>query len=264
MRNAFDRLAAGYDSPACRLFPFAADKLVEIVEPDRGARVLDIATGSAAVAIAAAQLIQPGGRVQAIDTSEAMLGRAQANIRKMALDNIDLFNMDAVAPEFRRDYFDVVLCGLGLPYLTDPQAALSKWLRITKPGGRLGISTYAAGAFNPLLDHLLALAKEAGLAGDDMLRATHHLDEPGQVEDMLHAAGWEGVTQRVVPMGYHLKAAEDWRELVWHLGAAKLEGPGADQVIKRSVEYAESLMTEKGIRVDVDILFFCANRPRDK
>lgn len=40
----------------------------------------------------------------AIDLCEGVLARAAHNIDKMALTNVDLFTMDAEAPEFRSTY----------------------------------------------------------------------------------------------------------------------------------------------------------------
>ena len=91
VQQIFDTLAPVYDSPATRFFPFTADRLVSYVKPRPGTRVLDVATGTGAVAIPFAQAVRPGGgRVTAVDLSSGMLDRAEDNIRKMALDNVDL------------------------------------------------------------------------------------------------------------------------------------------------------------------------------
>ena len=85
----FDAIASGYDNAALRFFPFCADHIVTLLNPKSGLKFLDAATGTGAVALA--QAVRPGGRVIGIDLSETMLARAQHNIQKMALDNVDLF-----------------------------------------------------------------------------------------------------------------------------------------------------------------------------
>ena len=135
MRRVFDTLAPVYDSPATRFFPFCADRLVSYVRPRPGSKVLDVATGTGVAAIAFAQAVRPGGRVTAVDISADMLDRAAANIGKMALDNVDLHQMDAERLDFRGGYFHSVVCSYGLFFLPDMPAALREWVRVLRPGG---------------------------------------------------------------------------------------------------------------------------------
>jgi ubiquinone/menaquinone biosynthesis C-methylase UbiE len=63
VRKLFDALAAGYDNPSTRFFPFCADRLVDLVDPRPGTRVLDVATGTGAVAVPLPQAVGPQGGV---------------------------------------------------------------------------------------------------------------------------------------------------------------------------------------------------------
>ena len=76
------------------------------------------------------------GRVQAIDVSENMLNKAQANINKYALANIDLHSMDTEALEFRSNYFDVLTASFVLFFLADPAQAIQKVLKFSHPCAR--------------------------------------------------------------------------------------------------------------------------------
>ena len=51
----FNRVALGYDRPALRFFPYSADKMIARLNPKPGEKLLDVATGTGAVALAAAQ-----------------------------------------------------------------------------------------------------------------------------------------------------------------------------------------------------------------
>lgn len=42
----FNEVAAGYDSPALRFFPFAADRLITRLQPRAGEKILDVAAGT--------------------------------------------------------------------------------------------------------------------------------------------------------------------------------------------------------------------------
>ncbi|MEK7207536.1 MAG: class I SAM-dependent methyltransferase, partial [Pseudomonadota bacterium] len=110
----FNLVASGYDNAALRYFPFAADRLITQMQPAPGTKILDVATGTGVVALAAAQAIGEGGRVAAIDLAESMLERLQEKIDKFGIRNIDLHVMDASSLDFPRDYFDHVNCSYGL------------------------------------------------------------------------------------------------------------------------------------------------------
>ncbi|MEK7696722.1 MAG: class I SAM-dependent methyltransferase, partial [Pseudomonadota bacterium] len=69
--RVFDLVAGDYDSPALRFFPFCADRLIARLRPTPGEKILDIATGTGAVALSLAQAVGPAGRVTGIDLAEA-------------------------------------------------------------------------------------------------------------------------------------------------------------------------------------------------
>ena len=151
LRQLFDSIAPACDGPATRFFPFCADRLVDYVRPQPGAKVLDIATGSGSVAVAFAQAVGASGRVTAVDFSAGMLDRAEANIGKIALHNVDLHEMDAERLEFRANYFHSVVCSYGLCLLPDMSRALRDWLRVLRPGGRLVFTSFATSPCSMIL-----------------------------------------------------------------------------------------------------------------
>lgn len=216
--SLFDEVAAGYDSPALRFFPFSADRAVARLRPPPGAKVLDVATGTGALAVALAQTVGPQGRVMGIDLSPAMLQRAEQNIRKMALDNVDLFEMDAEAPEFRSGYFDAVTCGFGLFFLPDMARAVRAWRRVTRPGGQVLFTTFTERAFAPLVEALLRDLEAFGGAPAEVALRADRLSAAQDCIDLLEGAGLQQIEQHVERVGYHLRAVEDWWEVVWNTG----------------------------------------------
>jgi len=99
--SLFDLVADVYDNPSQRFFSFCADRLIHKIQPYQGHKLVDIATGTGAVAIPAAQAVGPSGRIHAIDLSANMLEQAEKNIKKMPLANIDLHEINAQVLEFR-------------------------------------------------------------------------------------------------------------------------------------------------------------------
>jgi ubiquinone/menaquinone biosynthesis C-methylase UbiE len=119
-----------------RMALVAAD-LVQLAEVSPGARVLDVGTGTGAVARAAASAVGPDGRVIGIDPSMPMLRHAigqNAGARYAAATAIDL--------PFRDATFDDVLLAFVLPHFTKYETALFDIMRVLRKGGRMGVATW--------------------------------------------------------------------------------------------------------------------------
>lgn len=99
--------------------------------PEPPARVLDVGTGTGALALLAAEL---GHRVTALDLSEGMLAVAK---RKAAERGLELDFVVGRAAEPPRGPFDAVMERHVLWTLPDPEGALGAWRSVCAPGGRL-------------------------------------------------------------------------------------------------------------------------------
>lgn len=110
--------------------PFA-DDLVERAALAPGVRVLDVATGTGAVARRAAAA---GARVTALDLTDAMLDVARG---VPGGESVTWVQGDALDLPFEDEAFDVVLCQQGLQFLPDLAGGLGEMRRVLAPGGRL-------------------------------------------------------------------------------------------------------------------------------
>jgi SAM-dependent methyltransferase len=108
-----------------------------------GQRVLDLGTGTGAVALASAPRIAPGGHVIAVDLSPAMLALARARASAAGLGNISFADGRAEAIPADRSSQDAVLASLSLMYVIDRAAAAHEIARVLKPGGRLVAAVWA-------------------------------------------------------------------------------------------------------------------------
>ncbi|HHH45797.1 MAG TPA: methyltransferase domain-containing protein [Thiotrichales bacterium] len=255
----FDRLADVHDGAATRFHPFAADRLVDWMRLRPGMRVLDAGTGTGAVAVAAAQRIRPEGRVQAIDLSERMLDVAHANLRRMALDNVDLYPMDLRRPEFRSDYFDVILSGFALPFVPDMGGALRAWQRILKPGGRVAFTVLARGAFEPLLGLLVEDLETFGFEfpDRDVPFAWFRLQDANACRALLAEAGYEDIEVETTQVGHHIEKSLDWWELIERtplIGYVDaLEGDTRKAFEARHMERAGALFRKGELWLDIPV-----------
>jgi demethylmenaquinone methyltransferase/2-methoxy-6-polyprenyl-1,4-benzoquinol methylase len=107
--------------------------MVDHVVSAAPARVLDVATGTAGVALQLAD--RTTGRVVGIDLTEAMLRRGQENVdRRGARDRIQLVAGRAEQLPFPNESFDGLTFTYLLRYVADPAATLVELARVLKPG----------------------------------------------------------------------------------------------------------------------------------
>lgn len=99
-----------------------------------GARLLDVAVGTGAVAAAAVRI---GGHVVGIDPSPGMLAEAR---RKLP---IPLVQGIAEQLPFRASQFDFVSMGYALRHVSDLKHTFGEYARVLRPGGTLLILDFA-------------------------------------------------------------------------------------------------------------------------
>ena len=115
-----------------------AAQLVTFAKVQRGQRVLDVATGTGAVAVTAARR---GAQVSGLDLTPELLEVARQNAPLAGVE-VDFHEGDAEALPFEADAFDVVLSQFGHMFAPRPEVALAEMLRVLKPGGVLAFSTW--------------------------------------------------------------------------------------------------------------------------
>ena len=264
--QVFNLVSKLYDNPSLRFFPSCADKMVDYAKVERGQKVLDVATVTGMVSLAAAQAVGNEGRVQAIDLSENMIAQAEENLKQAGLSNVDFHVMDGEQLEFKNDYFDVITCSYGLFFMPDMPAALKSWLRVLKPGGRIIFSSFAPSAFTPQSDIFLQ-----NLAEYNIVPPTPRwlqLAEEELCKTILEKNGFIDAAVTQDQLGYHLKESQNWWEAIQSAGYRGLyeqlpHEHRADFQKKHLAEIEKELMTDKGIWLDVNTLFSTALKPQN-
>ena len=265
--TAFNRVASGYDDPVLRFFPFCADRLIVRLNPARGAKILDVATGTGVVAMAAVQAVGHEGRVMAIDLAEGMLDRLQEKIDKFGIPNIDLYVMDAAALEFRRGYFDHVVCSFGIFFLPDMSAGLREWVRVTKPGGRILFTVFGKQAFQPMMEMFIRCISRYGVNAPDKDApfAAMRLADPERCRGLLSGAGLQDIEVHTEQLGYHLKDEAQWWEVIWNSGMREWVEriPATRQELFRAEHLADvrPFVGEQGLWLNVETHFTGATKP---
>lgn len=261
--TVFEQVAGGYDNPAMRFFPFCGDRIALHLQLKRGEKVLDIAAGTGAATVAAAQMIAPDGRVQAIDLSENMLDRAYLNLQRAGLNNADFHVMDASQLDFKNDYFDAVICSFGLFFLPDMLTALKEWKRVLKPDGRLIFTSFTKSAFQPLADDFREKLQQFGIEWPQA--KWQLLSTEAESKALLDEAGFTDCQFLTEQLGYHLNTADDWWEVIMNSGFRgminQLSTAQLEPFKQQHLQAANAQKTDKGIWMDVETLFSSARCP---
>lgn len=129
---AYDQLALPYQ------FSAPASDLVNMLRLPYEGRVLDVGSGTGAAAIPAAEAVGPGGLVVALDASVEMLRHLQSKgVCRVAGEVPGL--------PFRDGFFHVVMGNFVLSHFRSYELGLADMIRVLCPGGRLGVTAWAAG-----------------------------------------------------------------------------------------------------------------------
>jgi SAM-dependent methyltransferase len=129
-----------------------SSRMVDLISPQPGHTVLELAAGLGDTGFLAAELIQPGGTLITSDLVPEMLSAAQRRAEALGLRNVRFKQIDAQRPiDLQAGTIDGVLCRWGYMVMTDPEAALRETRRVLRSGGRLATAAWADQEANPWL-----------------------------------------------------------------------------------------------------------------
>jgi SAM-dependent methyltransferase len=117
----------------------AAEALAEALDIVPDERVLDVACGSGNAALAAAR--RAWGNTVGADFVPALLERGRERAAAERLD-VEFVEADAQDLPFEDASFDVVTSIFGAMFAPDQERTAAELLRVTKPGGRIGMGNW--------------------------------------------------------------------------------------------------------------------------
>jgi demethylmenaquinone methyltransferase / 2-methoxy-6-polyprenyl-1,4-benzoquinol methylase len=137
----FDRIAGRYDLMnrflSARIDISWRKKAINKFKKDNPQHILDVATGTADMALMAYALLKPQ-QITGIDISEGMLELGRKKIEKEGLvDKIQLHTGDAETIKFADHTFDAVMVAFGVRNFENLEKGLTEIKRVLKPGGQL-------------------------------------------------------------------------------------------------------------------------------
>lgn len=143
----FDRISPKYDA-LNHLLSLNIDKVwrsktaLEVAK-SRPKTILDLATGTADLAIALAKY-NPQAHIVGMDISEKMMEIGKEKVKQQGLENqIELRLGDAASLPFDDNSFDVVTVGFGIRNFENREQGLSEIHRVLKPNGHAVILEFS-------------------------------------------------------------------------------------------------------------------------
>jgi len=111
-------------------------RLIEILEPRAGERVLEVGPGTGYYTFEMAGRLD-GGQVDLFDIQQEMLDHVMREANRRGVTNVQPALGDAQALPYSDDSFDAVVLITVLGEIPDQDRALSEIARVLRPGGRL-------------------------------------------------------------------------------------------------------------------------------
>jgi SAM-dependent methyltransferase len=131
-----------YAAVAARFHPIS-ERLVEAADLSAGARVLDVATGSGNVAIAAARR---GCTVTGVDFVPELLQQGRARTAAEGL-KVEFVEGDAERLAYPVAAFDAVMSCVGVMFAADQERAAAELVRVCRPGGTIAVACWTPDGF---------------------------------------------------------------------------------------------------------------------
>lgn len=153
VEQMFDRIAPRYDL-LNRVLSLGIDvrwrkRAIRYLAKEKPARILDVATGTADVAILMAKMLSPKAII-GIDIAQQMLELGRKKIEQQGLSGIiHLEGGDSEKLQFDDESFDAVTVAFGVRNFENLEKGLSEMRRVLRPGGRVVILEFSKPRFFP-------------------------------------------------------------------------------------------------------------------
>jgi ubiquinone/menaquinone biosynthesis C-methylase UbiE len=194
-RNRFDRWAVRYErDPVSRWLAGLQHEALDALRVGSDDGLLDVGCGTGAAVRTAAPLV---GRAVGVDLSEGMIDRA----RELAADlpGVTFERAESSDLPFEDGEFTAVLCTTSFHHYPDPGASVIEMARVLAAGGRIVIGD--AVSDHPIARLVDVLNRRFDPSHVRMYRV-------GELSELLHAAGFEGVeARRLLGGGYAMVRA---------------------------------------------------------
>ncbi|MGZ8558924.1 MAG: bifunctional demethylmenaquinone methyltransferase/2-methoxy-6-polyprenyl-1,4-benzoquinol methylase UbiE [Chitinophagaceae bacterium] len=213
--DMFDRIAGRYDFMN-RFLSARTDigwrkKAIKLLKNDEPKTILDIATGTADMAIMACKMLKPH-QITGIDISNQMLQIGKNKVEKEGLTGkIRLQGGDSETINFEENTFDAGMVAFGIRNFENLEKGLAEILRVLKPGGQLIILEFSKpkqpirsfynlymGVIAPLIARWFNQNKEAY---QYLCESANAFPDRQKLVDILNKIGYSGTRYKSLSLG---------------------------------------------------------------
>jgi ubiquinone/menaquinone biosynthesis C-methylase UbiE len=259
LKDTFDAVADVYDSRPLRFFHISAQNLVGLLNLRGNESILDVATGTGHTAAVLAGAL-PRGRVVGVDLSPRMIDQARRKMSALGLGNVELVEMDMLDLGFPANTFDIVVSTFGIFFAPDMDAQLGRMTAVTKPGGKIAVSTFREDYFSPMRDMMITRLTHYGVPPPPQSwRAVATVDG---CRALFARAGLRTIQVEERACGYFLSSPDEWWEVIWNAGFRRmlspLSPPDRERFRREHLEEIAALRGPEGIRLSVPVLYTSA------
>ncbi len=187
------------------LFAQWAGPMLDAVDARAGDRLIDIGTGTGVLARAALRRVGSAGSVIAVDPNEGMLAVAarlapELDVRRGVAEELPVADSEMTCST----------CQFALMFVEDRARAVSEMARVTSPGGRVAVATWAAIEESPGYAAMVGLLDDVlGNWAAEALRAPFCIGTSDGLENVLRAS-FDDVVVQHRPGEARFASLEEW------------------------------------------------------
>jgi len=236
------------------------DRMMELAGIKPGYNVLDIATGIGDPAIDAARIVQPTGRVLAVDLSQRRLATARRRAKEQGLENlIEFIESDIEIMEFPSSKFNAILSKWGLMFVAHLERLLGRILDALVPNRGGGVFVAAVWSIPEKVPSMKIPSLVLDRLEVPPLRTAvnpFRLSDMSVLSKLFIEAGFEDVKTEAIPVTYRFDSAEDYFDFAYETSgsfkgrftnaAAFLSDEKQDKIRSEIVNEATSFVDSKG------------------
>ncbi len=234
-------------------------RLINYAPPQPGQQILDVATGTGNVAIAAAQIVGFNGHVIGIDIATELLNLAKQ--KSVELQNLEWIEADAETIAFAPEQFDGIYCSYAIVLLADIPLVLQKWFRYLKSDGFLAFNSFSETSFpTPII------SQACDRCGISLPNLHIPLGTPERIRQVLGETGFHTVEIHTEQRGSY-RSLEDaknrWNGEFWLHPDDPFVGLESEQIQQLKREFdaiVETLVTAQGVWDEGTTFFVVAHK----